>query len=136
MRDHHSPHPPTGGRRRQDQIIALVDSGAMICCINIDFARTLKWPLKKLWQPTLARNTDSSSNAGGLIWYKIRLALQINGRSLKQDSFATQLGQEEKVILGHPWLTTYNPTINWISGKVTLKENTPPCSPTRSPTPQ
>ena len=81
------------------------------------------------------KNRNSSSNAGGLIWHKIWLTLQINERSLKQDFFATWLGQEEKVILGHPWLTTYNPTIYWISGKVTLRRDTPPHSPMRSPTP-
>ena len=96
----------------------------------------MKWPLEKLRRPTLARNTDSSSNAGGLIWHKIQLTLQINKGSLEQDFFTTRLGQEEKVILGHPWLTTYNPTINWISRKVTLKGDTPPRSPTRSSTPQ
>ena len=46
----------------------------------------------------------------------------------------TQL-EEEKVILGHPWLTAYNPHIDWISRKVTLKGDTIPCSPMRSPTP-
>ena len=30
------------------KITALIDSRAMICCINIDFTRKMKWPLKKL----------------------------------------------------------------------------------------
>ena len=31
------------------QTTALVDSGAMICCADIDFARRMKWLLKKIW---------------------------------------------------------------------------------------
>ena len=118
------------------KIFALIDSGAMICCINIDFTRRTKWSLEKLQQPTLARNADGSSNAGGLIWHKIQLTLRIHDRSLKQDFLATRLGQEEKVILGHPWLTAYNPTIDWVTGKVVLEGDTPPHSPTRLPTPR
>ena len=92
--------PTEGGDKTKT--IALVDSGAMICCININFARKMKWLLKKLWQPTLARNTDRTNNSRGLIQYNIQLTLQIDGRRLEQDFFATRLGQEEKVILGHP----------------------------------
>ena len=107
----------------------------MICCVDIDFTRRMRWLLEKLWQPTLARNANGSSNAGVLIRNKIRLTLQIDGRSLEQDFFATQLGQEEKVILGHPWLTAHNPTIDWISGKVMLEGDTTPRLPTKSSAP-
>ena len=33
---------------------ALIDSGATICCIDIHFARRMKWPLTKLQYPTHA----------------------------------------------------------------------------------
>ena len=81
--------PTEGGNKAK--ATALVDSGAMICCIDIDFTRRMKWPLKKLWRPTLARNADGSSNAGGLIRSKIWLTFQIDRRTLTQDFFATQL---------------------------------------------
>ena len=61
--------PTEGGDKAK--VITLVDSRAMICCININFTRRMKWLLKKLWRPTLARNADSSSNTGGLIRNKI-----------------------------------------------------------------
>lgn len=40
-----------------------------------------------------------------------------------------QLGQEEKVILGYPWLTAHNSQIDWISGEIKLKGNTISCLP-------
>ena len=39
--------PMEGGDKAK--VTALVDSGAMICCINIDFTRKMRWLLKKLW---------------------------------------------------------------------------------------
>ena len=122
-------------RGNKAKTIALVDSGAMIDCIDINFTRRMKWPLEKPWQPTLARNADGSNNAGGPTRNKVQLTLQINRKSLEQDFFATKLKWEEKVILGHPWLTAYNPTIDWISGKVTLEGTHTPHLPTRPPTP-
>ena len=61
--------PTEGGNPAK--ITALVDSRAMICCIDIDFVRRMKWSLEKLQQPTLARNANGSCNTGGLIWHKI-----------------------------------------------------------------
>ena len=40
-------HPTDGGNATE--MIALIDSGAMICCIDLDFAQETKWPLQKLW---------------------------------------------------------------------------------------
>ena len=31
------------------------------------------------------------------------------------------LGEKNNIILGHPWLTKVNPTIDWAAGMVTLK---------------
>ena len=31
------------------EMVALIDSRAMICCVNLEFAREMKWPLQKLW---------------------------------------------------------------------------------------
>ena len=124
-------HPTDGGNATE--MIALIDSRAMICCIDLDFAREMKWPLQKLWRPTLARNADGTNNSGGLIRYKIRLTLLIDGKKIEQDFFTTRL-EKEKIILGHPWLTIHNPSINWTTGKVTLEQETSPRSSPRPTT--
>ena len=117
------------------ETVALIDSGAMICCIDLEFAREMKWPLQKLWRPTLAKNANGTNNSGGLIRYKIRLTLLIDSKKIEQDFFATRL-EKEKVILGHPWLTVHNPRINWTTGKVTLEQGTNPRSSPESATPR
>ena len=110
---------PTNGGN-ETKTIALIDSGAMICCVDLEFTREMKWPLQKLWRPTLARNANGTNNSRGLIRYKIRLTLLIDSKKIEQDFFATRL-EKEKIILGHPWLTIHNPSINWTAGKVTLE---------------
>ena len=120
-------------RGNKTETIALIDSGAMICCVNLEFAREMKWPLQKLWRPTLARNADGTNNSGSLIRYKIRLMLLIDGKKIEQDFFTTRL-EKEKIILGHPWLTIHNLSINWTTGKVTLEQGTSPCSSPRPTT--
>ena len=86
-------HSMDGGN--ETETIALIDSGAMICCVDLKFTREMKWPLQKLWQPTLARNTDGTNNSGGLIRYKIRLTLLIDDKKIEQDFFATRLEKEK-----------------------------------------
>ena len=125
---------PTNGGLATETV-ALIDSGAMICCVDLNFAREMKWPLQKLWRPTLARNANGTNNSGGLIRYKIHLALLIDGKKIEPDFFATRL-EKEKIILGHPWLTIYNPRINWTTGKVTLEQETSPRSSPESTTPR
>ena len=39
--------PTEGGNATE--MVALIDSRVMICCINLEFAREMKWPLQKLW---------------------------------------------------------------------------------------
>ena len=36
-------------RGHATETIALIDSRAMICCVDLDFAQEMKWPLQKLW---------------------------------------------------------------------------------------
>ena len=108
------------------ETVALIDSGAMICCVDLDFAQEMKWPLQKLWRPTLARNADGTNNSSGLIRYKICLTLLIDSKKIEQDFFTTRL-EKEKIILGHPWLAVHNPRIDWTMGKVTLEQETNLC---------
>ena len=98
---------------------ALVDSGATICCIDLHFARRMKWPLQRLRRPIEARNADGTTNKGGMIRYQIDLHLRIEGRNSLQRFFVMDLGNKNTVILGHPWLTRTNP---WLcsSGSATL----------------
>ena len=100
---------------------ALVDSGATICCINLHFVRRMKWPLQRLGKPIEARNTDGTSNKGGMIRYQVDLNLRIEDRNSLQHFFVMDLGNKNTVILGHPWLTKTNPIIDWTAGTVRMR---------------
>ena len=100
---------------------ALVDSGATICCINLHFAQRMKWPLQKLGKRICALNANGTNNKGGMIRYQINLHLRIKGRNSIQQFFVMDLGRKNNNILGHPWLTRSNLTIDWVAGTVTLK---------------
>lgn len=65
-----------------------------------------------------ARNTDGMNNSGGMIQHQIKLALWIQGRMATQDFYVLNLGGRDNNILGYPWLTKYNPWINWEKGEV------------------
>ena len=100
---------------------ALVDSGATICCIDLHFVRRMKWPLQRLRKPIEARNTDGTSNKGGMIRYQVDLNLRIEERNSLQRFFVIDLGNKNTVILGHPWLTKNNPLIDWTAETVRMR---------------
>ena len=99
---------------------ALIDSGATICCIDLHFAQRMKWPVERLRNPIYTRNADGTNNKGGMIHYQIKLHLRINERNSIQCFFVLDLGRENNNILGYPWLTKNNQSINWTTGVVTL----------------
>ena len=107
--------------RKIAETTALVDSGATICCIDLHFTRRMGWPLKKLRNPITAWNADGTNNKGGMIRNQIDLFLRIDGKDSIQHFFIMDLGNKNNIILGHPWLTKSNPTIDWAAGMVTLK---------------
>ena len=100
---------------------ALIDSGATICCIDLHFTWRMKWPLERLRCPIYVQNADGTNNKGGTIHYQIDHHLRIYQRDSTQCFFIMDLGKKNNIILGYPWLTRNNPTINWATGEITLK---------------
>ena len=81
----------------------------------------MKWPLERLRSPICTQNADGTNNKEGMIRYQVKLHLRINERNSTQYFFAMDLGKKNNIILGYPWLTRNNPTIDWAAGKVTLR---------------
>ena len=97
--------------------VALVDSGATE---NFLDRRTVKrWGLgtRKLSQPRQVFNVDGTENREGTLTEYCLLRCVVGGKDALQRFYVTNLGHD-RVLLGYPWLSTFNPRIDWTSGKV------------------
>ena len=113
--------------RKITETTALIDSGATICCIDLHLAWRMRWLLEKLHQPMYAQNADGTNNSRGMICHQVKLHLRINGRNKIQNFFVLNLGKQNNIILGYPWLMKNNPQIDWTTGKVHMIGTPIPC---------
>ncbi len=77
----------------------------------------MKLPTKKLDRDRTIHNIDGTTNSAGNITQKCVLNVQIKGQIKEQEFFITNLGQD-RVVLGYPFLQTFNPQINWEKGEL------------------
>jgi len=104
-------------------INALIYSGAMDNLIHNNIVDQHNLPTSTLPGPINARNADGSLNQGGLI---VKSVIGILNAGLNTSTFflVVNLGKN-KAILGYPWLTINNPNIDWQTGEIIVKENSP-----------
>ena len=93
----------------------LVDSGATNNFINpwlITWlglgTRNLEWP-RKIW------NIDGTNNQAGMLTKDMDLSIHTGKKEETMRFLVTSLGNED-LILGYPWLTTFEPWVNWTNG--------------------
>src|ERR1700722_12809049 len=67
---------------------------------------------------------DGTRNKQGTITSFIDLNLKINNQTMNTRLLVTGLGKQ-KVILGFPWLNKQNPNIDWTTGMLTWRTDTP-----------
>jgi hypothetical protein len=95
----------------------LVDSGATKNFINPKVIERLQFPIRKLEQPRIIYNIDSTPNKAGSITHKCPIKLQFKDKMKTVDFFVTDLGQD-CIVLGFPFLKEFNPEINWETGVI------------------
>jgi hypothetical protein len=96
---------------------ALIDSGASHNFIDPKSATRLKVKLTKMKEPVKVLNIDGSKNVAGMVDEYTTILVKI-GRDLCQLQFyVAELG-EDCVIFGYPFLRTFNPMINWRTGRI------------------
>ena len=88
--------------RKIAETAALIDSGAIICYIDLHLIQRMKWPLEKLAKPMYMQNADRTTNSGGMIYHQVTLSLQIKERNLTQTFYVLNLGGQGIIILGYP----------------------------------
>jgi hypothetical protein len=60
---------------------------------------------------------DGTENREGTLTEYCLLRCVVGGKDALQRFYVTNLGHD-RVLLGYPWLSTFNPRIDWTSGKV------------------
>ena len=80
--------------------------------MNKKLAEREGFKLDKLKKLLRVRNVDGSDNSGGAITYKAKANVYYREHVERVKLDVYKLGKVD-VILGIPWLTTYNPEINW-----------------------
>jgi len=108
---------------------ALLDSRATGLFMSKKLAEKQGFKLERLTMPIKVKNVDRSNNKGGLITHKVEVNLYYRGHIEQVRMDICELGKTD-IILGIPWLTVYNPEINWEIGEVRMTRCLPLCGQT------
>ncbi len=101
-------------------IKGLVDSGATDCFMSPTFIRRMGLGTRPLQKPKKIWNIDNTANKDGLITHYIDLKVQTKGVHRTIRFLVTNIGNED-LVLGYPWLTTFEPQFNWASAVINKK---------------
>jgi hypothetical protein len=101
--------------KKRAEATTLVDSGATENFMNLNYAKWLGLPLKKLNHPRQVYNVDGTLNRGGSLEFFTDVQVQTGTNRTNMRFFLTNLG-DHKLILGYPWFTAIQPKINWLRG--------------------
>jgi hypothetical protein len=73
--------------------------------------------LQELPTPKKIFNIDNTSNKSGMITHFLDLNVQTNGINKEMRFLVTDIGHEE-ILLGYPWLATFEPRFQWRSAVI------------------
>ncbi len=100
---------------KRAETISLLDSGATENFLNLEYAKWLKLPIKRMTQPQKLFNINGTENKAGQLQYYTDLAIRTGSTTTNMRFFLTELG-EHKAILGYPWFAATQPKIDWKRG--------------------
>jgi hypothetical protein len=96
---------------------ALVNSGATDNFMHPVFAKRMGLGLQELQAPKKIFNIDNTTNKSGMITHYLDLNVCTNGIHKQMRFLVTDIGNED-VLLGYPWLATFEPKFNWRSAVI------------------
>jgi hypothetical protein len=99
---------------------ALVDSGATDNFMHPAFATKMRLGLCKLPTPRKIFNIDNTTNKSGKITNYLDLDVTTKGIHKEMQFLITDLGNKD-MLLGYPWLATFEPRFNWRSAVIDEK---------------
>ena len=94
------------------KIEALLDCGATHNFIDPCTVKSLAMGTNPLKQPLIVHNVDGTINQGGTITQYCNLWVRRGKQVEKLGFYVANLGRD-RLILGYPWFTKFNPSFNW-----------------------
>ena len=91
---------------------ALVDSGATNNFIHPAFTKRLGLTMTPLDKPKWIYDIDNTSNKVGSITHSLELRVTTKGIEKVMRFLVTNIGNED-ILLGYPWLVTFEPKFGW-----------------------
>ena len=91
---------------------ALVDSGATDCFIHPRLAERMKVGAQAFEKPKKIFNIDNTENKSGSITHFIDLKVQTKGVVKDMRFLIADIGTKN-ILLGYPWLATFEPGFKW-----------------------
>ena len=98
----------------------LVDSGATDNFIHPHLIRRLALGTQKLEWSRKIWNIDGTNNKAGRITDYVDLSVQMGQKQNKMRFLVTDLGHKD-LILGYPWLATFEPKFSWADGTIEVE---------------
>jgi hypothetical protein len=95
----------------------LVDSGATDNFIHPKLLKRMGLGVQALDRPRKIWNIDGTTNRAGQLTSFVDLEVRTGDRERKMRFLVTDLGDED-LILGYPWLATFEPQFNWRSSVI------------------
>jgi hypothetical protein len=96
---------------------ALVDSGATDNFMNTTFANKMGLGLRELLTPKKIYNIDNTTNKSGEITHYLDLDIFTEGIHKEMCFLITDIGSKD-ILLGYPWLASFEPKFNWRSAVI------------------
>jgi hypothetical protein len=102
---------------KKTETTALLDSGATHNFIDKRAVTSLGLGTRTLSHPLQVNNVDGTINSEGSITRFCNLWIRQGGKTVKLGFYIANLGSD-RIILGHPWFKSFNPSINWGSNQL------------------
>ena len=110
----------------QNSLQALLDSGATGLFLSKSFVDRVNLNTRRLPRAVPVYNVDGTLNQGGSITEEVDVIMTYQDHTEKATFAICDLGDKDAII-GHTWLFSHNPEIDWQSGKVQLSRCPPQC---------